>query len=106
MSGVAAYFGFDPLILRLIYLMFLFLGFGFILYVILWIVVPKATTAADKLQMRGEPVTAENIKRAFEEGAGVFASLLSDAGALAGAARLGAFTACLRCAHMCHVLPK
>ena len=70
LSGVAAYFGFDPLILRLIYLAFLFLGFGFILYVILWIVVPKATTAADRLQMRGEPVTAENIKRAFEEGAG------------------------------------
>ena len=69
LGGVGAYFNIDPLILRLIYLVFLFLGFGFILYLILWIVVPKADSAADMLQMRGEPVTVDNIKRKFEEGA-------------------------------------
>jgi phage shock protein PspC (stress-responsive transcriptional regulator) len=69
LGGVGAYFNIDPLILRLIYLVFLFLGFGIILYLILWIVVPKADSAADMLQMRGEPVTVDNIKRMFEEGA-------------------------------------
>jgi len=69
LGGIGAYFNVDPLILRLIYLVFLFLGFGFILYVILWIVVPKAGTAADRLNMRGEEVNVENIKRVFAEGA-------------------------------------
>ncbi len=69
LGGIGAYFNIDPLILRLIYLVFLFLGFGFILYVILWAVVPKATTAAEKLSMRGEAVNVENLKRQFNEGA-------------------------------------
>jgi len=69
LGGVATYFNVDPLILRLIYLVSLFLGFGFLLYVILWIMIPKADSAADMLQMRGEPVNVENIKRMFTEGA-------------------------------------
>lgn len=69
LGGVGAYFNIDPLILRLIYLVFLFLGFGFILYFILWVIVPRANSAADMLQMRGEPVNVENLKRMFEEGA-------------------------------------
>lgn len=69
LGGVGAYFNIDPLILRLIYLVLLFLGVGFILYLILWAVVPKATTAAEKLSMRGEEVNVENLKRQFNEGA-------------------------------------
>ena len=69
LGGVGAYFDVDPLILRLIYLAFLFLGFGFILYLILWVILPSADSAAEKLQMRGEEVNVENIKRVFEEGA-------------------------------------
>jgi phage shock protein PspC (stress-responsive transcriptional regulator) len=68
LGGLGAYLNIDPLILRLIYLVFLFLGFGFFLYVILCIVVPKADSAADMLRMRGEPVNVENIKRMFNEG--------------------------------------
>lgn len=68
LSGVAAYFGFDPLILRLVYIGLLFLGVGWLIYIILWVVVPAAETAAEKLEMRGEPVNVENIKRMFEEG--------------------------------------
>lgn len=74
LGGIGAYFNMDPLILRIIYLVFLFLGFGFILYIILWIVVPKAETAADKLNMRGEPVNVENLKRVFSEGADAMAN--------------------------------
>lgn len=68
LSGVAAYFGIDPLILRLVYIGLLLLGVGWLIYLILWIVVPPAETAAEKLEMRGEPVNVENIKRMFEEG--------------------------------------
>jgi phage shock protein PspC (stress-responsive transcriptional regulator) len=68
LSGIAAYFGIDPLILRLIYIGLLLLGVGWLIYLILWIVVPPAETAADKLEMRGEPVNVENIRRVFEEG--------------------------------------
>jgi phage shock protein PspC (stress-responsive transcriptional regulator) len=63
-SGIAAYFGWDPLWVRLGFAgMFLLFGTGIILYIVLWIVIPKAATTAEKLAMRGEPVTAENIKQ-------------------------------------------
>ncbi len=68
LGGLGAYLNIDPLILRLVYLVFLFLGFGFVLYIILWILVPRADSAADILRMRGEPVNVENIKRMFSEG--------------------------------------
>ncbi|MBK9288932.1 MAG: PspC domain-containing protein [Flavobacteriales bacterium] len=69
LSGIAAYFGIDALVLRIIYILLLFIGVGWLLYIILWIVVPPAQSAADKLQMHGEPVTVDNIKRVVEEGA-------------------------------------
>ena len=46
-----------------------FLGFGFLFYIILWIVIPEARTAAEKLQMKGEPVNIENLGKSFEAGA-------------------------------------
>ncbi|MDR0581526.1 MAG: PspC domain-containing protein [Prevotellaceae bacterium] len=64
-SGVAAFFDLDILLVRVIFLMLLiFGGAGFWLYIILWIVAPAARTVAEKLEMRGEPATAENIKNA------------------------------------------
>ncbi len=67
-SGVANYFGFDPLWLRLVWaLSFFFFGFGIMLYIILWIIIPKAKTTADKLEMRGEPVNLQNIEKQVKE---------------------------------------
>jgi phage shock protein PspC (stress-responsive transcriptional regulator) len=61
-SGLAAYFGIDKVVVRLLFLAAFFLGsFGFWVYIILWIVTPKANTIAEKLEMKGEPVTVENI---------------------------------------------
>lgn len=68
LSGIAAYFGIDPLILRIVYIALLLVGVGWLIYLILWVVVPPAETAAERLAMRGEPVNVENIKRMFEEG--------------------------------------
>ncbi|HTS44274.1 MAG TPA: PspC domain-containing protein [Puia sp.] len=44
-------------------------GFGgtlFITYIILWIVLPEATTASEKLEMRGEKVDLESIKNTIK----------------------------------------
>lgn len=42
-AGLANYFGIDPAIARLLFVLFLFMGFGILLYIVLWIVVPAKT---------------------------------------------------------------
>ncbi len=67
-GGLGAYFNMDPLVFRIIFLVFLFAGtVGFWIYIILWIAIPEATTTAQKLEMRGEPITIENIKKAVRD---------------------------------------
>ena len=62
-SGVAAYFGTDVVLIRLLFILTLFLGgSGLIIYVILWIITPEAKTITEKMQMQGEPVTLSNIE--------------------------------------------
>lgn len=91
-SGLAAYFHIDVWIPRLIFaLPFIFSiitgivrtawwihwngpffvtgGFGgtlFIAYIVLWIVLPEAVTASEKLEMRGEKVDLESIKNTIK----------------------------------------
>lgn len=63
-SGLAAYFGIDPVFVRIIFVLLLFAnGIGILAYIIFWIVMPKASTSAQKLEMQGEPV---NIKKLEE----------------------------------------
>jgi phage shock protein PspC (stress-responsive transcriptional regulator) len=63
-SGLAAYFRIDAVFVRIVFIILTFLwGIGILLYLLLWLMVPAAVTASDKLQMRGEPVTASNLKR-------------------------------------------
>lgn len=66
-SGLGAYIGFDTVWIRLFFVAAFFLGFGFFTYIILWIVMPEAKTASDKLKMKGEPINVNNIGRKFEE---------------------------------------
>jgi hypothetical protein len=42
-------------------------GFGLLLYFILWIVVPEARTTAERIEMRGEPVTVSNIEKSVSD---------------------------------------
>ncbi|MFT4205122.1 MAG: PspC domain-containing protein [Chitinophagaceae bacterium] len=87
-SGLANYFGMNPKIVRLIFLIpFIsiafreshWFGWGFphflslsfspaatITYIILWILVPKAKTTSDKLEMKGQPVDLNNIKNTVQ----------------------------------------
>ena len=67
-AGLGAYFNIDPLWPRLVFIALSFAhGFGLILYIILWIIVPKARTTAQKLQMKGEPVTVQNIEKSISD---------------------------------------
>ena len=67
-SGIAAYFDIESVWVRLIFaVVFFFGGSGFILYLILWFIIPKAQTTADKLMMKGEPVTVSNIEKNVQE---------------------------------------
>lgn len=67
-SGIAHYFDVDPIWIRLgLLALFFGAGFGFILYIILWILLPEAKTTAEKLQMEGEPVNIDNIEKKIRE---------------------------------------
>jgi phage shock protein PspC (stress-responsive transcriptional regulator) len=70
-GGIANYFGTEALWFRIAFIVVVIAGWGtpVFLYILMWILVPEASTAAEKLEMRGEPVTVDNIKRVFEEGA-------------------------------------
>lgn len=63
-GGLAAYLGMDVTIVRILFVaVFFFYGSALLAYIILWIVSPKATSVAQKLQMRGFAPTAENIRK-------------------------------------------
>ncbi len=67
-GGLAAYFSVDSVIFRLLFVIFFFAGGASILvYIILWIVLPKAETAAQKLEMRGEKVNVSNLEKKIRE---------------------------------------
>jgi phage shock protein PspC (stress-responsive transcriptional regulator) len=66
-TGLAAYFDTEILLWRIIFVVAIFLPLPSItLYIILWIAVPMARTAAQRLEMRGLPVTAENLRKAAQ----------------------------------------
>lgn len=68
-SGLGAYFNMDPVIWRIIFvLLFFVMGpFNVLLYLILWIAVPKAVTTAQRLEMRGKEATVSNIEKSIKE---------------------------------------
>jgi len=68
LAGLGHYFGIDKVWLRILMLALVFVfGTGFLAYIILWIVMPEATTTAEKLEMTGEPVTISNIEKKVRE---------------------------------------
>jgi phage shock protein PspC (stress-responsive transcriptional regulator) len=68
-AGLAAYFGIDVTLVRLLFILGIFLGgSGVIVYLILWFIAPEAKTLTDRMQMEGEPVTLSNIEKKIKEG--------------------------------------
>lgn len=67
-SGVGHYFGFDPVWLRIaLALLLVFAGTGVLIYIILWIAIPEATTTSEKLAMKGEKADINNISKIVKE---------------------------------------
>jgi len=70
-SGISNYLNIDPVIVRLIWVfLFFVMGVGFLLYFIMWIIVPEAITTAQKLEMSGEAPTLDNIINRVKSEAG------------------------------------
>ncbi len=69
-AGFAQYFGIDALWIRIIALIFLFalVGSPILVYIILWIIIPKANTTSEKLAMAGKPANISNIEQKIKEG--------------------------------------
>src|SRR5690606_3461874 len=70
LGGIASYLRVDVLWIRIAFIALMFISGGFfaILYVIAWVIMPAARTAAEKLQMTGRPVTLSSIRALNESG--------------------------------------
>ena len=90
-AGVAAYFNINPLWVRLIAIISPFMTFGtaVLIYVVMWLSMPPARTASDKLRMRGEPVTLASLKKAAVDEA----SAMTDGGGAMVVAKIFRYSA-------------
>ncbi len=63
-AGVAAYLGVDTVLVRVVAAALLVATFGVAVpvYLLMWLIIPPARTAADRLAMAGKPVTLATIK--------------------------------------------
>ena len=67
-SGIAKYFGTDPVWVRILFVASFFLfGTGPFIYLVIWIITPEAKTRSEKMQMEGEPITISNIEKNIKE---------------------------------------
>jgi phage shock protein PspC (stress-responsive transcriptional regulator) len=67
-AGIANYFDLPAVWIRLAFaLSLIFAGSGMILYIILWIVIPKAISRADRMAMKGEKQDLKGFKKSFED---------------------------------------
>lgn len=67
-SGLATYFGVDPVFIRILFVLLAFVhGFSILVYFILWIAVPEAQTKTQVLEMRGKAATVEEIQELHKE---------------------------------------
>lgn len=63
-SGIAQYFGIqDPILLRLFWVILFFVSVStaLLVYILLWIIIPPATTPEQRLQMCGKPVNPQTL---------------------------------------------
>jgi phage shock protein PspC (stress-responsive transcriptional regulator) len=66
-AGLAAWFNTNMWLMRFIFILLACGGgFGVLIYIVLWILLPEAKTTGQKIEMRGKPVTIENIKESVK----------------------------------------
>ena len=62
-SGQAYYTGLDVVLVRVLFGLGVLLGSAtFWIYLVLWIALPAARTPAERLEMKGIPITPENLR--------------------------------------------
>ncbi len=67
-AGLGHWVGIDAIWVRLIFILCLLLwGITLPIYIVLWLIIPEAKSAAQRLDMRGEEPTVENIQKEVEE---------------------------------------
>ena len=67
-SGVGHYLKIDAVWIRLIFLAMLWSGLSILFYFVLWAIIPKAETTAQKLEMKGKAATLSNIEDYVRKG--------------------------------------
>lgn len=66
-AGMAAYLGWDSFWVRVLVLVCTcFWGITVPVYLVMWLIAPAAQTAAQRLEMRGEIASVDNIKKEYE----------------------------------------
>ncbi|GMQ29271.1 PspC domain-containing protein [Algoriphagus confluentis] len=67
-SGLAAYFGVDVLYMRLAFVLLAFAGgSGILIYLILWIITPVASSITERIKMKGGEITLDSIDSTLKE---------------------------------------
>jgi len=68
-AGIAGYYGVNVMWPRLVAILIALItsGTAIFVYIVMWIVIPPARTAAEKLQMRGKPVTLAALQSESKE---------------------------------------
>jgi phage shock protein PspC (stress-responsive transcriptional regulator) len=66
-TGLSHYFNLDPVLFRIIFIALLLGGVTIILYPLIWIITPMAVTPSQRLEMKGEPITPENLEREYQQ---------------------------------------
>lgn len=63
-AGIAAYFTIDVTWVRIVLVILALISAGYMIpiYILVWIIAPKAVTVSQRLEMQGEDVTVESIK--------------------------------------------
>jgi len=98
-SGLAAYFGLDASVVRVVFLLLvLFAGVPILPYIILWIAIPEAKTPQDRYRMHGDANTvsdiankvrneAKNVSENLRDGANKFSDDLKKNSSLSSTAK-------------------
>ncbi len=68
-AGFANYFAIDVVIMRVIFVLLLFTGIAIPMYIVLWIIIPKAESTIDRLRMKGRPINVETVKEEVDQAA-------------------------------------
>ncbi|WP_293306125.1 PspC domain-containing protein [Pedobacter sp. UBA5917] len=67
-SGIAHYINADPKWIRLATFLISFVGgFGLLVYALLWIIMPKAKSRIERMEMKGEPANLQGFQKNLDE---------------------------------------